>query len=505
MYDLQLHDQPAAIYLRISDDREGKRLGVKRQEKDNRSLAECLGVKVKKIYSDNDISAGPASKKPRKDYDAMLSAAREGGITVIIAYSTSRLTRRTREHEDLIDLAVTYGIRFYFVASPTYDLNTADGREAARNAAARDTGEVERLQERIVRKKQEDALDGKYPGGQRTYGIGGLIGIDPRTKKEVYDWTLANDAEVKVIREIADRLLEGESQFAIVRDLNERGITTAKGFDWQVGKIKRLLLKECYVIFDSDDEEKRGTRVHHGNKYRAVWPGIFTHTEHDLLARLFDNNPFCWQQGKVISRRYLLTGYIFCGNCGGVMTGQGKTENGKYIRRYHCKKYNTRGEQVGCCKVFRIADPVEQLVSEAVLYRFDSPEVAAALAPHEDKVRVRELTQQVVQLQKRRQDLAAEHAITPYEDYGIMLGAIKDKMDTAQTELMRLRSEKVKKAMIPADGNLRAAWEGASLEWKASVIKLLVKKVVIHPGRTGGKKYAGWRFDPDLVEIVWSD
>src|SRR5947208_9269167 len=155
MHDL--HGQPAGIYLRRSADREGKRLGVKRQEKDNRSLAERLGVKLHRIYTDNDISAGPTSKKPRDDYDQMLQDARDGRLKVIIAYSTSRLTRRTREHEDLIDLAVRHGVRFYFVASPTYDLNTADGREAARTAAARDTGEVERLQERLVRKKLEAA------------------------------------------------------------------------------------------------------------------------------------------------------------------------------------------------------------------------------------------------------------------------------------------------------------------------------------------------------------
>jgi DNA invertase Pin-like site-specific DNA recombinase len=220
MYDLQLQNEPAGIYLRISDDREGKRLGVKRQEKDDRSLADSLGVRVKKIYSDNDISAGPASTKPRDDYDEMLQAAREGQIKVIIAYSTSRLTRRPREHEDLIDLAVKYGIKFYFVASPTYDLNTADGREAARNAAARDTGEVERLQERILRKKQEDAIEGQYPGGPRTYGIGKVLGTNPKTGKEERNWTQLDDKEASVLKEVRDRLLEGESQFVIVRDLN---------------------------------------------------------------------------------------------------------------------------------------------------------------------------------------------------------------------------------------------------------------------------------------------
>ena len=47
----------AAIYVRMSEDREGERRGVERQETDCRALAEELGWEVVQVFVDNDISA----------------------------------------------------------------------------------------------------------------------------------------------------------------------------------------------------------------------------------------------------------------------------------------------------------------------------------------------------------------------------------------------------------------------------------------------------------------
>jgi site-specific DNA recombinase len=500
-------DRPivAGIYCRLSDDREGQRLGVIRQETDNKGLVARLNGAVHRVFSDNDTSVGPTSNKPRPDYADMLKEARAGQINTVVAYSTSRLTRRPREVEDLIDLAVEYGIRFYFVVSPPWDLNTADGRERARQDAARDRGEVERLQERIIRKKRQSAESGEYPGGIRAYGIGHLIGVNPANAKEVRDWTKLDESEVKVMREIADRILAGDSQLMIVKDFADRGILTSKGYPWTVGKLKRTLLNETYVQFDPSDPEKRGTRLHNGNKHRAVWPAIFTQTEHGMLLNYFKHNPYNWQQGQVIARRYLLTGFTKCGSCGGDMRGMGKTDdNGKYIRRYGCKKYNLRGEVVGCNSVFRIAEPLELLVTEAVLLRFDSPQVAQALAPVEDRARVQQLTEELLRLQERRHELAVEHALTPLEDYGIMVATIKGKSDEIHGQLNKLRNDKAKAAMVPAIGSIRERFETASMEWKASVIRLVVEKVVVNPSRGWGSKWRGYQFSPKDVQIIWS-
>lgn len=498
-----LHGLPAGIYLRISDDREGRELGVQRQEHDCRALGSGLGVDIVDVYCDNDISASTNSSKPRLDYNRLLTDARTGHIKVILAYKKSRLTRRPREHEDLIDLAKDYGVSFYFVASPNFDLNTSDGRKLARMLAAQDAGDPDLIQELSRRKKKQDAEAGKINGGKRTYGRGLSMGFNPVTGKPILDYYALVPAEVAILQEGKERTLRGDSTRSVVVDLNSRGIPTAEGCRWTVGTYRRTLLNPSYIIYDDDDPERRGTRVHKGQHYRAQYSGIFTHAEHEALKEVFAANSTPYGPRGAKPRNYVLSGIVRCGLCGGAMYGQGKTDNGRYIRRYHCKKWNNRGEQVGCGRIFRIAEPLEELATEAVLYRFDSPEVEQALAPAEDKQRVVELTKQLAQLTSRRKQLAAEHAITPYEDYGLMLDAIKSHVEAAERELVKLRSSKAQRTLLPSHGRLREFWEHASIEWQASVIRLVVEHIDVMPGRPGAQKFKGRRFNPDLVRIAW--
>jgi site-specific DNA recombinase len=67
-----LSGQAAVIYLRISDDREGRALGVERQEEDCRTLAEQLGVRIIKVFCDNDRSASTNTDEYRPDYEDMM-------------------------------------------------------------------------------------------------------------------------------------------------------------------------------------------------------------------------------------------------------------------------------------------------------------------------------------------------------------------------------------------------------------------------------------------------
>src|SRR3954447_23762852 len=94
---------PAAIYARISRDREGAGLGVERQEADCRALAKRLGWEVVAVYVDNDISA--YSGKPRPQYRAMLDAVRARQVQGIVAWHSDRLHRRPTELEEFITLA----------------------------------------------------------------------------------------------------------------------------------------------------------------------------------------------------------------------------------------------------------------------------------------------------------------------------------------------------------------------------------------------------------------
>lgn len=506
MQDKQL----TAIYLRISDDREGRELGVTRQREHCMELAARYGLDVYDIYNDNDKGASRYSTKPRKDYRRLLADAKAGRFTNVIAYTTGRLTRRPREHEDQIDLAQDYGIRFLYVRSPSFDLNTSAGRRIARILASNDAGEADDISERVADAKRKQASKGLYLGGYKAYGY---EGPQYNEQGELTNRGRINvelvDEEVAVIVSAVRRIIAGETAYSVMKDMNRRGIPSPTGKQWNATNFKRQLIKKRYVIFDDDDPERRGTLEHQGKEYRAVWPGIITRTEYELMMTRFKqiHSKQPWERGMKHGRTYLLTGFIYCGACGGVAYGNARRVEAGMQRRYRCKSTDNHGNHIGCGKVFRVAEPCEAYVTEQVLARFDTPEVAAALMPSESNVDVKHLADKLTSLRQRRTELMEERGrgeLTK-EEYKVMLAANDQAIQACEADMATVQSAYVA-TTLPAMSRLREMWDTAAIEWRRSVTQLVVERVDILPhGHTGSRTWNGWRFNPDSVRIVWRE
>ena len=136
-----------------------------------RTAASCArrGWRVGDVYADNDISASTRSRKPRPGYAHLLADVDSGRPSAIVACSTSRLTRRPREFEDLIERAEA-GVTIATVVAGDVDLSTAAGRFYARMLAARDASEAEEISERARRERQQRREQGRWHGGNRPFG-----------------------------------------------------------------------------------------------------------------------------------------------------------------------------------------------------------------------------------------------------------------------------------------------------------------------------------------------
>lgn len=506
----------SGIYLRISDDREGQELGVGRQQEDCLSLSDRLHCVVFKIYKDNDISASTRSRQVRPEYQQLLADARSGAIDTIIAYTTNRLTRRPREHEDLIELAEQHGVRFCYVASPSFDLNTAHGRLVARLIAANDASQAEITAELISRKKLEKAVKGQYLGGARAYGFEGPIkDKDGYITNRGHINVAVLEDEKAVWLNCVQRIIAGEHEMDLVRALNALGIPSPEGSQWQVGNLKRVLVRKRYVEFDASGHPAdcacltnpagNGTLTHLGIEHRAVWPAFISTETHEQLLAAFAENSQPWAHGLLKGRSYLLSALTVCGRCGTPMYGQRRKVDDEHgQRRYRCKGRDTRGSTIGCGKVFRDANALEAFVTAAVFERFDSPEVARILAPKEDEERATALAQQLAGQKAHRRQLLAEYGRGEHKkaDFNIMLAAADEAIEKTQAELATLHAGKVAGA-IPAHGLLPEVWDASSLDWRRNVIRLVVERIVVKPGRTGGRTWNGRRFNPDDVVIEW--
>ena len=145
----------AAIYTRISEDREGAGLGVERQRADCVALCAELGWEVDGLYSDNDLSA--YSGKPRPEYERLLKDAesKPRPFEAIVAWHTDRLHRSPAELERFITLVEGQGLALRMVKGGDLDLSTPSGRMIARQLGSIARYESEHKAERVQRKMDE--------------------------------------------------------------------------------------------------------------------------------------------------------------------------------------------------------------------------------------------------------------------------------------------------------------------------------------------------------------
>ena len=162
----------AAIYLRISLDREMDGLAIDRQREDCEKLAQFRGWEIVETYVDQSISASDKTKK-RPAYLRMVADYEAGLLDAIVCYDLDRLARQPRELEDWIDRADSRGL-LLVTANGDADLGTDGGRMYARIKAAVARAEVERKGARQSRAHVQRARQGRPPKGVCPMGSSSL-------------------------------------------------------------------------------------------------------------------------------------------------------------------------------------------------------------------------------------------------------------------------------------------------------------------------------------------
>jgi DNA invertase Pin-like site-specific DNA recombinase len=460
----------AAIYCRISRDRDGHQLGVKRQERLCKTLADDKGWEVVEVYVDDDESA--FSGRGRPQYRRMLGDIKSGRVTAVVVWHTDRLYRRLRDLEDFIDLVNDTRCRIGVVQSGDLDLTTRDGRMLARMVATFSSGESEAKSERLRAKHDELAQNGLWKGGPRPYGYtpdgrGGL--------------TIVRE-EASVIREAARRVLAGETVYAVCRDFNERKVPTAKGAPWRTPTLRRVLTSFTVA----------GRREHHGVDVRAAsvaWKPILDDlTWSKLRSMLLDPS----RSRARPARCYLLTGGLArCGVCGSPLHAQRRT-SGK--RAYAC---TVGPDKLGCGKIYCHADPLEASITEAVLQAVDSPALASALRPDADDEGA---MQELQAIDARMIDLAEVWASGQLSrlEWLAAREALDRQQSAARRRLIDTSRATALDSFVEKPGALRASWPSMTLDQRRAVVAAAIAAVVIQPASRRGPV-----FDPDRIAIAW--
>ena len=457
-----------AVYARISSD-DGTALGVKRQVADCRELAAREGWAVAEEYIDNDLSAFTGKHRPA--YERMITDLRDGVRDGVIVYHQDRLTRRPIELEQFVDvITAAGGLPVRFVAGGPVDIANGDGLVMLRIMGAVAAGESATKSRRVRRKMDENAQAGRPHGGSRR-----PFGFED-------DKITHRPDEANVIRALAARFLSGESLRSLASWLADQGVRTVYDKTW-VSSTVRDVLRSARIA---------GLREHNGEIVGpAVWEPIISVEDHQRILAMLEQRKSTRTRAN---RRYLLTGLLRCQRCDHKLYSAARERT----RRYVCMAGPDHG---GCGRLTIVADPLERLIADAVLYRLNSPELAAALsgqAAADEQTAA--LSEAIVQDNRQLDELSRLYAARDISarEWMTARNPIEDRRRHNERRLAQMTSNDALTGIVGNGAQLRAQWSTVNLTRQAAIVRALVDRVIIAPATTRGAS-----MDHTRVDIAW--
>lgn len=454
-----------ALYLRVSQDTGDRRgdvggLGIARQEVACKAEVARRGWTVNDadVYRDNDVSA--SSAKIRPGYAALMRRVERGEVDAVVVWSVDRLLRNPVEMESLIEL-VDGRIRLRVISCQgMLNLETPEGRTAARVAAAfaRQEADQKGLRQHLA---ERQAVERGRPPRRRAFGYrSGGLELEP--------------AEAAGVRDTYQLLLGGASLAHLARTLNAAGLVTTLGRPWEATAVRALLLNARNAAIRTYYGEETGP---------GFWPAIVDETTFRRAAAIL-SNPDRMTSGGSTARKHLGSGLYLCGLCGSDVR---VAYRGAGVRIYVCRASK---------HLSRLASPIDELVVGTMEARLALPDVAELVAICDPQIA--ELSAEAAAVRARIRRIEA--------DYGageITARIMREQSDRQRTGLVAVerrlaaltRSSRL--AAVTGAPDPVSAWRRLDVHIRQAVVDALCT-VTLQRGRPGRGA-----FDPETVEICW--
>ena len=333
---------PAALYARVSSDRQDVDLSVAAQLRALRDYAEKNGYAVAREYVD-EAESGRIADRPQ--FRRMLEEATRPSAPFheILVWKFSRFTRKREHAVAFKSMLRKKGVRVVSITEHADDSPTGKLMEAI----------IESLDEFYSENLTQDVLRGMREAASRVSGFPPMpptatgkcrSRTGPRSAPS-WNWTRPPMAWCAASFQMA---LHGTSILDITKILNKEGLASPKVSRWQKTTIHRILTNETYT-----GTLVWGSRAK-GNvppvRVEDAFPAIISQEDFHRVARILESKA----PNKVHPRRaaspYLLSGIVRCETCGKALTAH-EAKSGQFTY-YVCHSLLKRGS--GACDTPRL-------------------------------------------------------------------------------------------------------------------------------------------------------
>ena len=360
---------PAALYARVSSDRQDVDLSVSAQLRALKEYAKANGYSVAREYID-EAESGRVADRPQFREMIEEGSKPKAPFEVILVWKFSRFTRK-REHAVAFKSQLRRkGIRVVSITEQAED--NATGRLLEGIIESVDEYYSENLAQEVVRGMREAASRGFFLGSKAPFGYRKVKVSDGAKERPTLE---VDPATAPVVSEIFEKSLRGSGLKELCKELNERGVTN-RGKRWNKGGLHYVLRNEAYTGAAVWGRTSKGEKDADPVRVEGAWPALVSRELfEDVQQAMSERAPKVQRPGRVGSQ-YLLSGLLKCGVCGRPYSAQG-AKSGQFAY-YICGTLFREG--AGTCSARYLNAPrLETFVVEKIRERILNEETIVAL------------------------------------------------------------------------------------------------------------------------------
>ena len=360
---------PAALYARVSSDRQDVDLSVSAHFRALKDYARANGYSIAREYVD-EAESGRVANRPQ--FREMIE---EGGkpkspFEVILVWKFSRFTRK-REHAVAFKAQLRRkGIRVVSITEQAED--NATGRLLEGIIESVDEYYSENLAQEVVRGMREAASRGFFLASNAPFGYKRVKVSDGAKERPTLE---IDPATAPVVSEIFEKSLRGSGLKELCKELNERGITN-RGKRWYKGTLHYVLRNEAYTGTAVWGKTSKGEKTQDPVRVEGAWPALVSRELFEDVQQAMRERAPKVQRPARVGSRFLLSGLLKCGVCGRPYSAQG-AKSGQFAY-YICGTLFREG--AGTCSARYLNAPrLETFVVEKIRERILNEETIVAL------------------------------------------------------------------------------------------------------------------------------
>ena len=482
---------PAALYARVSSDRQDVDLSVAAQFRALRDYAEKNGYSVAREYVD-EAESGRIADRPQ--FRKMLNEASkpESPFREILVWKFSRFTRKREHAVAFKSMLRRKGIRVVSITEHADDSSTGKLMEAIIESL--DEFYSENLAQEVLRGMREAASRGFWVASRVPYGYRKLRVQDGAKKRP----TLEPDPDTSpVVKRIFNLAEAGRGILDITRTLNGEGIANPTGRLWSKNGVHIILRNEASTgtLVWGECAKDKGEPV----RVDKAFPAIVSKTQFRKVNRQMRSRAPRKTHPRRVGSSYLLSGLVKCRACSRAMSGQ-DSKGGKFAY-YVCQSLMKRGSGACDCprlNARRFEEMVVNRIRDNILTESNIRELVKLVdeemdgIAREQRQRLETVESELLDVKRRLERLydLAETTDLDIEDFKPRIRDHRERQEKLEATAEEVRAMLSQRRIVLDDVETIAAYcqdlsrylNQSELTERRAFIESFVKEIVVQPG-----------------------